>query len=105
MLLSHRPTLIPFKKRSTILLGLAASFVALGGVPQAAAVCPAPEHYDELNAYIDEIRSTESYACLDVEADMTTNAAMGAVWIVTDIINGCEEGVRVEFERVARFPM
>ncbi|TXD36778.1 hypothetical protein FRC96_08625 [Lujinxingia vulgaris] len=105
MLPSHRPTLIPFKKRSALLPGLAAGFVALGGVPQAAAVCVAPDRYDELNAYIDEIGSTESYACLDVEADTVTDAATGAVWIVTDIINGCEEGVMVEFERVAHVPM
>ena len=105
MLPSHRPTLIPYKISSALLPGLAAGFVALGGVPQAAAVCVAPDRYDELNAYIDEIGSTESYACLDVEADTVTDAATGAVWIVTDIINGCEEGVMVEFERVAHVPM
>lgn len=105
MLPSHRPTLIPYTKSSAVLSALAAGFVALGGIPQAAAVCIAPDRYDELNAYIDEIWSTESYACLDVEADIVTDAAMGAVWIVTDIINGCEDGVRVEFERAAHVPM
>lgn len=105
MLPSHRPTLISHKISSAVLPALAAGFVALGGIPQAAAVCPAPDRYDELNAYIDEIWSTESYACLDVEADSVTDAATGAVWVVTDIINGCEDGVRVEFERAARVPM
>ncbi|TXD39173.1 hypothetical protein FRC98_01870 [Lujinxingia vulgaris] len=105
MLPSHRPTLIPFKKRSALLLVLAAGCVVLGGVPGANAVCIAPDRYDELNAYIDEIWSTESYACLDVEADVTTNAEMGAVWLVTDIVNGCEEGVMVEFERDEGIPM
>ncbi|RVU48200.1 hypothetical protein EA187_01820 [Lujinxingia sediminis] len=98
MLPSHRPTFIPFKKWSAALLGLAAGCFMVGGVPQATALCPAPERYDELNAYIDEIWSTERYACLDVEADPVTDAATGRIWIVTDIINGCEEGILVEFE-------
>src|SRR5690554_4357242 len=91
-------SLATLKTASAVVLGLAVGFVALGGIPQADAICAAPPRYDKLEAQIDEISADDSLECLVVEHEVVSDAETGFITIVTDFANACGEDVWIASE-------